>query len=67
MINTNEKSRPQKRTGFLVRMSGLEPPTPCMSSKYSDQLSYTLKCLSMISQGCVFVKMKKKSMGVFIF
>lgn len=28
----------------LVRMSGLEPPTPCMSSRYSNQLSYTLKC-----------------------
>ena len=26
----------------LVRTSGLEPPTPCMSSKYSNQLSYAL-------------------------
>ena len=25
---------------FLVETSGLEPPTPCMSSKYSNQLSY---------------------------
>lgn len=24
-------------------MSGIEPPTPCMSSKYSNQLSYTFK------------------------
>jgi hypothetical protein len=28
--------------GVLVRTSGLEPPTPCMSSKYSNQLSYAL-------------------------
>lgn len=26
----------------MVRTSGLEPPTPCMSSKYSNQLSYAL-------------------------
>ena len=25
----------------VVKMSGLEPPTPCMSSRYSNQLSYT--------------------------
>ena len=25
---------------FLVETTGLEPVTPCMSSKYSDQLSY---------------------------
>ena len=41
---------------FLVRMSGLEPPTPCMSSKYSDQLSYTLKCLVMLSHKHKLVK-----------
>ncbi len=27
---------------MLVRMNGLEPSTPCMSSRYSNQLSYTL-------------------------
>lgn len=27
---------------FVVRIAGLEPATPCMSSKYSNQLSYTL-------------------------
>ena len=25
---------------FLVKTSGFEPPTPCMSSRYSNQLSY---------------------------
>ena len=30
----------------LVWMNGLEPSTPCMSSKYSDQLSYTVKYTS---------------------
>ena len=28
----------------VVKMSGLEPPTPCMSSRYSNQLSYTFIC-----------------------
>lgn len=27
----------------MVETSGLEPPTPCMSSRYSDQLSYASK------------------------
>ena len=44
---------------FLVRMSGLEPPTPCMSSKYSDQLSYTLVCSAMLSYIMSFVKRSK--------
>lgn len=26
---------------MCVPMGGLEPPTPCVSGKYSDQLSYT--------------------------
>ena len=25
----------------VVKMNGLEPSTPCMSSRYSNQLSYT--------------------------
>ena len=29
-----------KNEDFLVETSGLEPLTPCMSSKYSNQLSY---------------------------
>ena len=29
---------------FLVWMNGLEPTTPCMSSKCSNQLSYTHIC-----------------------
>ena len=29
---------------FLVETSGLEPLTPCMSSKYSNQLSYASEC-----------------------
>ena len=30
-----------QKSFFVVKMSGLEPPTPCMSSRYSNQLSYT--------------------------
>ena len=37
---------------FLVETTGLEPVTPCMSSKYSNQLSYAsnLLTLQIISQ-----------------
>lgn len=36
-------------------MSGLEPMTPCMSSRYSNQLSYTLTTESIIAQIFRFV------------
>ena len=36
-------------------MSGLEPMTPCMSSRYSNQLSYTLTTKSIISYVFGFV------------
>ena len=29
---------------FMVETTGIEPVTPCMSSKYSNQLSYASKC-----------------------
>ncbi len=41
--------------GFWMRMSGLEPMTPCMSSRYSNQLSYTLTTESIISYVFGFV------------
>ena len=31
------------RIQLLVKMNGLEPSTPCMSSRYSNQLSYTFE------------------------
>ena len=37
-------------------MSGLEPMTPCMSSRYSNQLSYTLTTKTIISYFIRFVK-----------
>ena len=38
---------------FVVKTSGLEPPTPCMSSKYSNQLSYAfIFCLIYY---CLFI------------
>ena len=40
---------------FWMRMSGLEPMTPCMSSRYSNQLSYTLTTESIIAQIVRFV------------
>ena len=45
----SSKASPNKKghfTGvlfYLVETSGLEPLTPCMSSKYSNQLSYASK------------------------
>ena len=38
----DKKRQPCYGCRFLVRMSGIEPPTSCMSSKHSDRLSYTL-------------------------
>ena len=35
-----KKSRSEEQDFTLVRMNGFEPSTPCMSSKYSNQLSY---------------------------
>ena len=34
----------------LVKTSGLEPPTPCMSSRYSNQLSYAFICCFHFSE-----------------
>ncbi len=33
-------SNPEGLLNFLVETTGIEPVTPCMSSKYSNQLSY---------------------------
>ena len=30
-------------SGVMVETTGIEPVTPCMSSKYSNQLSYASK------------------------
>ena len=35
-----KKPHPVRMRFFLVETTGLEPVTPCMSSKYSNQLSY---------------------------
>ena len=43
------KNRFLAETVFWMRMSGLEPMTPCMSSRYSNQLSYTLTTEFIIS------------------
>ena len=49
----------------MVKTSGLEPPTPCMSSKYSNQLSY-----AFISYRCNyynrFARVCKESFCLFI-
>ena len=50
-----KKYRSYERYRFLVRMSGLEPMTPCMSSRYSNQLSYTLTTKTIISYNFLFV------------
>ena len=33
---------------YMVKTSGLEPPTPCMSSRYSNQLSYAFVWLGWL-------------------
>ena len=39
-IEEKEKTAPSTEGTVLVETTGLEPVTPCMSSKYSNQLSY---------------------------
>ncbi len=45
----------QQMLSVRMRMSGLEPMTPCMSSRYSNQLSYTLTTESIIAHFLPFV------------
>ena len=40
---------------FLVKTSGLEPPTPCMSSRYSNQLSYAFVLKHSANQSAHYV------------
>ena len=40
---------------FLVETTRLELVTPCMSSKYSDQLSYASKAVFIIHELIYFV------------
>ena len=46
-------------------MSGLEPMTPCMSSRYSNQLSYTLTTVYIIAHFFWFVNPFLKKSGNF--
>ena len=41
LSQTKNKPEQSKLCSDVVKTSGLEPPTPCMSSRYSNQLSYT--------------------------
>ena len=41
----DKKRTKQMLRSFLVETGGLEPLTPCMSSRYSNQLSYASKLL----------------------
>ena len=49
-----------------MRMSGLEPMTPCMSSRYSNQLSYTLTTESIIAHFLPFVNPYFEKIGKFL-
>lgn len=40
MVKTNKNPAEIGRIVKMVKTSGFEPPTPCMSSRYSNQLSY---------------------------
>ena len=53
--NRQEKAPFSSNEASLVRMSGLEPMTPCMSSRYSNQLSYTLTTIFIIAHLFRFV------------
>lgn len=52
----------------MVRTSGLEPPTPCMSSKYSNQLSYASELFYNTINGeniqAILIKNKKILQGL---
>ena len=60
------KNRSLSETVFWMRMSGLEPMTPCMSSRYSNQLSYTLTTKSIISQVFGFVNPYLRIFYIFL-
>ena len=45
---------------FMVETTGLEPVTPCMSSKYSNQLSYASKVLLLYNIYMWFVNIIRK-------
>ena len=45
---------------LMVETTGLEPVTPCMSSKYSNQLSYASKVLLLYNIYMWFVNIIRK-------
>ncbi len=59
-----QKNRLHSETVFWMRMSGLEPMTPCMSSRYSNQLSYTLTTETIIAHSSGFVNPYFKKISV---
>gem|GEM_PF-4569280 len=46
LSQTKNKPEQSKLCSDVVKTSGLEPPTPCMSSRYSNQLSYAFKLMT---------------------
>ena len=61
----DKKSRSEERD-FLVETTGLEPVTPCMSSKYSSLLSYASIATSIITLNLHKSKRKIKFFLFFI-
>ena len=54
MFEKNKKAR--RRVLFVMETTGIEPVTPCMSSKYSNQLSYasvTLLLYHIVSDNAI--------------
>ncbi len=47
-LSPQNKKAPLRVPFVLVETSGLEPLTPCMSSKYSNQLSYASKLFTSV-------------------
>ncbi len=43
-VSTTQKDHPVGWSFCVVETTGIEPVTPCMSSKYSNQLSYASVC-----------------------
>ena len=62
LIIQKQKSTTMGAFFVLVETSGLEPLTPCMSSKYSNQLSYASVFMSRIR---VYHKKTKKAREFF--
>ena len=62
-----QKSTCQSKCFFVVETVGIEPTTPCMSSMYSNHLSYASATVDIISHAAEFVKGFLKILSLFAY